>query len=116
MGRPSKEIKRTIKITITLTFLEHLLLQEVSKKIGIRKSVLSRQLVTDFLNNRKTKFKVVPQEVKEAKWHLYKIGNNLNQIAKGINTDKQVTVSKQHYFDKAIKEALEVLKDILNKL
>lgn len=110
--RPKKEVKRRKKLTLTLTSLELLLLEGVSKKSHLKKSVLARKVLVKFLKNEQLKIKIIPEEIKELRFQIFKLGANLNQLSKRVNQDKYISTTNQVLLNKQLTELIEVLKSV----
>jgi len=101
-----KEI-RSENIKVRLTPSEKEKLQQMVEEYGVRNiSDFIRHIVLD------GKYRIVSEECEEAQsdilYHLSRIGNNLNQIGRYINIQKELDVKVLEELQK-IRELLEVL-------
>lgn len=110
--RPTKKIKRTKKLTLSLTSLEILLLEELAKKSNFRKSILAREIVVKYINKKQLNIKILPKEIKELRYQLFKLGSNLNQLTKHINQEKNLSIKNQVILNEKLAELIEMIKQI----
>lgn len=108
MARPTKEKKdqRYIRFTIRLTEVESTHLQKLSAYAGLQASEVIREAV---FRNRILQAKV-PVLDQQTYVELKRIGNNINQIAKHLNSGQDVGVK---VYLETIEEQLSI---ILKKL
>lgn len=75
--------KRNIKLTVRLSQSEY---EKIQKKCDGQMAVWLRDLALDQHDRRQLKYPPVDPDLLR---HLSRIGNNINQIAKAVNTDQQ---------------------------
>jgi len=109
MARPTKEKKdqRYIRFTIRLTELESKHLQKLSAYAGLQASEVIREAV---FKNRILQAKV-PVLDQQTYVELKRIGNNINQIAKHLNSGQDVGVKV--YLETIEKQLSIILKKLI---
>jgi hypothetical protein len=81
-GRPTKSLKRELRITARFSRLEHYILQQKAGKAGINVSEFIRQAaITGKITARLT------AEEQDAIRKVIGMANNVNQMAKAANTE-----------------------------
>jgi hypothetical protein len=81
-GRPTKALKRELRINARFSKLEHYILQQKSGKAGINISEFLRQVaITGKVTARLT------EEERHIIWQLIGMANTLNQMAKVANRE-----------------------------
>lgn len=104
-GRPTKTLKRELRITARFSKLEHYVLQQKAGKAGINISEFIRQAaITGKVTARQT-----PEERLSTK-QLIGMANNLNQMAKVANREGIASIRL------VLESCLFQINSILNKL
>ncbi len=104
-GRPTKKLKRELRITARFSKLEHYILQQKAGKAGINVSEFLRQAaITGKVSARLT------EEERKVIRQLIGMANNLNQMAKVANREGMVSI--RHL----LQSCLQLIHDLLNKL
>ena len=81
-GRPSKKLKRELRVTVRFSRLEHYILQQKATKAGMN--------VSEFIRPAAIYGKVIARQTEEERYftrQLVGMANNLNQMAKLANTE-----------------------------
>ena len=104
-GRPTKKLKRELRITARFSKLEHYILQQKAGKAGINVSEFLRQAaITAKVTARLT------EEERHIMRQLIGMANNLNQMAKVANREGMGSI---HLL---LQSCLQLIHDLLNKL
>ena len=86
-GRPTKKLKRELRITARFSKLEHYILQQKAGKAGINVSEFIRQAaITGRVSARQT------AEERDSTRKLIGMANNFNQMAKVANREGMGTI------------------------
>ena len=81
-GRPSKKLKRELRVTVRFSRLEYSILQQKAGKAGIN--------ISEFIRPAAIYGKVIARQTEEERYftrQLVGMANNLNQMAKLANTE-----------------------------
>ena len=104
-GRPTKSLKRELRITARFSKLEHYILQQKAGKVGINVSEFLRQAaITAKVSARQT------AEERDSTRKLIGVANNFNQMAKVANKEGMGSI---HLL---LQSCLQLIHDLLNKL
>ena len=104
-GRPTKKLKRELRITARFSKLEHYILQQKAGKAGIN--------VSEFLRQAAIAAKITGRLTEEERHiirQLIGMANNLNQMAKVANREGMVSIRL------LLQSCLQLIHDLLNKL
>ena len=104
-GRPTKSLKRELRVTARFSKLEHYILQQKAGKAGIN--------VSEFLRQAAITCKVTARLTDEERHiirQLIGMANNLNQMAKVANREG---IGSIHLL---LQSCLQQIHDLLNKL
>ena len=104
-GRPTKNLKRELRITARFSKLEHYILQQKARKAGIN--------VSEFLQQAAIAAKVTGRLTDEERHiirQLIGMANNLNQMAKVANREGMDSICL------LLEACLQQIHDLLNKL
>ena len=104
-GRPTKSLKRELRITARFSKLEHYILQQKAGKAGIN--------VSEFLRQAAITAKVTARLTEEDRHiirQLIGMANNLNQMAKVANREGLGSIRL------LLEACLQLIHDLLNKL
>ena len=86
-GRPTKALKRELRVTARFSKLEHYILQQKAGKAGINVSEFIRQTaITGRVSARQT------AEERDSTRKLIGMANNFNQMAKVVNREGMSTI------------------------
>ena len=104
-GRPTKALKRELRITARFSKLEHYILQQKAGKAGINVSEFIRQAaITAKVSARQT------AEERDSTRKLIGMANNLNQMAKVANREGMRSIRL------LLESCLQQVHGLLNKL
>lgn len=95
-----------------MTKTESILLEDFAKKSNYRKGVLAREIIMRFIKDESLRIKVIPEEIKEFRYQIFKLGSNLNQVTKKIHQDKYMSTQNQVLLSKQLSEILKVLRGV----
>ena len=104
-GRPTKKLKRELRITARFSKLEHYILQQKSGQAGIN--------ISEFLRQAAVTAKVTARLTEEERHiirQLIGMANNLNQMAKIANREGMASIRL------LLQSCLQQIHDLLNKL
>ena len=104
-GRPTKKLKRELRVTVRFSKLEHYILQQKSGKAEIN--------ISEFLRQAAITAKVTARLTEEERHiirQLIGMANNLNQMAKVANKEGMGSIRF------LLEACLQLIHDLLNKL
>ena len=96
--------KRNIQIITRLNRKEQEHLQSMVKRSGLSQEAYVRQLINGVVPND-----APPVDYYKMMQELHSIGNNLNQIAKSLNTYEQVDI---HFIEITVNELRNMIKNL----
>ena len=109
-GRPTKAIKRNALVSVRFTKNEKQALKYIAKKENENPSEFLRNIGLKMIGLHVRK--KPNQEVQNLRNELRRIGVNINQIAKQLNTNNQLKSTQISMFEITLKELFKTLKNI----
>lgn len=109
-GRPKKELKRNALVSVRFTRNEKQALKYIAKKENENPSEFLRNIALKKIGISVRK--KPNKEVQELRNELRRIGVNLNQIAKQLNTNNQLKSTQISMFEITLKELFKTLINI----
>ena len=109
-GRPKKATKRNALVSVRFTKNEKQALKYIAKKENENPSEFLRNIGLKMIGLHVRK--KPNQEVQNLRNELRRIGVNINQIAKQLNTNNQLKSTQISMFEITLKELFKTLKNI----
>ncbi len=104
-------MSKNVGVTIKLPFAQRQLLHKKAKKAGIS---LTKLLIKTTLNDQTINTKEQREALLAMIFELHKSGNNLNQIARNLNSSKLTNAPPPHNFE--IRQAVAEMKEVVEAI
>jgi len=101
-GRPTKRVKKEVKVTIRLSRQDHFIVREKATNAGLKMSAYIRKVSIET--------RILPrltEEERDAVKHLIGMSNNLNQLTKACH--QEGVLSAMLYFESYRNEVDDIL-------